>query len=681
MKRRALALLFIPKIIQRKDDNIVITKVTKDNSKLYRELFDKAEVYLNGQNAFDSYDPENAEGYIAIHSLDEYFAVLEELTTGNSYDGESANNYHVFKILPLDEPTFDIDANSRDIHVPEVFRKNGVGVQGDQLAETLFFTIDRYFEDIDLFRDDILGIVQWESAAKGKQYETGWSEIAFKDVTIVKNKMIFGWFLNDIITSNPGTVKFSVRFFSTVKETNDRNQEVLKLDFSLSTKTQTITINPAIAYDINEESGLPEVNGYNDLSLVVNRFKDSVYVGEADSAEDPVFTREHGGIFATDAQCIKHVEGVDKDGNKINIHIVDLEDDGTLTLSTDAYSTDAGKISYFWYEKRLDANAIEEKNTAAGPVYIPTSDFSINGEKTYYKMVTANGIDTFVEDKTLVDGDMWPVDDNGKTIQYYECFNGIVVDKTGEYRVVAKNRHGVASAEVTSDVVKVPGPADLVVEAPETSGNFLNSEGYISLRVTGTTEQVGDKIHYIWQNLSTAQTLDEEQTNNLGYNADGSTKNNGSTWNNAEAKVAVEDLPYYDEDLEVTVYAERNKDKTPVQKFAIRVTAEPHALTVAPIDTAPEANLVDDIAIGVTVSCKRGDDEREIVSDEIKYQWFKYTSNTEDDDLIVEGATEATYLVPGGANAASGIYYCRVTNVVNGASIAVNSDRISVNRA
>ena len=147
----------------------MITKVTKENAKLYRDLFDKAEVYLNGKTAFENYDPENpSEDYTEINSLDEYFATLESLTTGQSADGDSSDKYHLFKILPLDEPTFNIDANTREISVPEVFRKNGVGVQGDQLAETLFFTIDRYFDTTDLYRDDIKGIIQWETAPSGK---------------------------------------------------------------------------------------------------------------------------------------------------------------------------------------------------------------------------------------------------------------------------------------------------------------------------------------------------------------------------------------------------------------------------------------------------------------------------------------------------------------------------------
>ena len=123
--------------------------------------------------------------------------------------------------------------------------------------------------------------------------------------------MVFGWFLNNVITSNPGTVKFSVRFFSTTRDTNENNKDLLKLSFSLSTKTQSITINPAISYDINNESGLPEVNTYNDLRLVVGRFEDSAYFGD-ETAELPVFSNmEFGGIFSEGFQEIAKVEDVD----------------------------------------------------------------------------------------------------------------------------------------------------------------------------------------------------------------------------------------------------------------------------------------------------------------------------------------------------------------------------------
>ena len=487
--------------------------------------------------------------------------------------------------------------------------------------------------------------------------------------------MVFAWFLNDVITSNPGTVKFSIRFFSTREERDESNNKILKLDFSLSTKTQTITINPAISYEINDENGLPEVNGYNDLNLVVSRFKDSVYVGEADHAEVPVFDREHGGIFKSASQCIDHIEITNEDGSIETIHIVDLTADGKLVLSTEAHSIDAGKISYYWYEKELADDAIPSQKNS-GPVYVPTTDRFVNGEKTYYVKTNANGVDAYIKATGL------PVDEGMPTdTTYYEAFNGIEVTGTGEYWVIAKNRHGVASAEIKSGIVKVPGPAELTVEAPSKDEKFLNSEGYLALNVVGTTAQVNDHIRYEWVNLTTEESLKSDDLTNNGFNADGSSKNHGSDWNNEGNTVPVADLPYHDETLEVTVWAARNGDDTAEQKFEIRVTAYPYPLVVAPINTLPSANLTDDVEIGVTVSRKINGDERDIVSDEILYQWFKYTSNDEDEDMLIEGANEATYVVPGGETATSGIFYCRVGNKVKGEIAYSTSDHINVIRA
>ena len=58
-------------------------------------------------------------------------------------------------ILPRDEGLFEIDANSRKINIPAEFSRNGVGVQGDELAEIIYFSIDRYFDTTDLYDKDI----------------------------------------------------------------------------------------------------------------------------------------------------------------------------------------------------------------------------------------------------------------------------------------------------------------------------------------------------------------------------------------------------------------------------------------------------------------------------------------------------------------------------------------------
>ena len=565
---------------------------------------------------------------------------------------------HLFKILPLDEPTFDIDVNTRDIKVPEVFRKNGVGVQGDQLAEIIYFTVDRYFEHTDLYRDDIQVIIQWESAAKGKQVEVGYSPAVFKDVTIVKNKMVFGWLVNNTITSNPGTVKFSVRFFSTTQKNDDNNNAILALNFSLSTKTQTVTINPGLTYAISDESGLPEVNLYDDLSLVTNRFKDSVYIGEADSAEDPVFLREHGGILIDDTDCWGHIPAdPEVEGDKMR-HLVDLVN-GTLELSTEAKSTDAGKISYFWYKRALDG--VNDDKVDSTPVYVATGDMMFDGTKDYYIKQTAAGVDTYVK-ATIVEGDLIP-----DSPTFYEQFNGIIVNSTGDYWVVAKNRHGVASAEVKSDIVRVPGPAELVVEAPLAS-DWLTEEGKAKLSAVGATEQLNDVIHYNWGDWTSKELLQGKYYNNLGIG-----KNSGDSYE--LPIVPEEDRPYFDQTIELSMYAERNGDKTETQTFQSRVTDMPHAPAITTSHTGVVYTALQGGTIGVEVSLKVYAADKDIVSDEISYQWYKFTSSEDDNDFLLVDENGPTLDYEIGAN---GSYYCKVTNHVNGQEKTVDSARITL---
>jgi len=142
----------------------MITRITEKNAQLYRVLFDKAAKKLKAAQPsslneavieyFDSWDN------FSISSLNEYYAYLRDLVDiANQTEEEKA----FFVRLPLDEDVFAIDANTRNITVPASFARNGVGVQGDEMAEILYFTIDRYFDAVDLASSNILIAIQWEA--------------------------------------------------------------------------------------------------------------------------------------------------------------------------------------------------------------------------------------------------------------------------------------------------------------------------------------------------------------------------------------------------------------------------------------------------------------------------------------------------------------------------------------
>ena len=116
--------------------------ITKDTS-LYNDLFDKANALL-GLSKED-------KGY--IKNIDSYFLKLGDIKTALGEDIDIS-----YFMLPIDEPLFEINANTRLIKIPDEF-KNGISVQGDEIAETIFFSIDRYFDATDFYNDNIIPVI------------------------------------------------------------------------------------------------------------------------------------------------------------------------------------------------------------------------------------------------------------------------------------------------------------------------------------------------------------------------------------------------------------------------------------------------------------------------------------------------------------------------------------------
>lgn len=177
-----------------------VTYIDKDPyyESLYQQLFADAAEEL---------------GLAQITDMVTYFSYIDQLRKSGKYK---------FIRLPVTEDYFMVDLDKREIVVPEVFEKNGIGVQGDSMAEVLYFKVSRYFDDIDLSTclptetGDKKGMcfIQWENS-KGEQ---GLDPVQFADIE--NNDLIFGWPLHDAVmdafkegkATGTGTVKFSIRF-------------------------------------------------------------------------------------------------------------------------------------------------------------------------------------------------------------------------------------------------------------------------------------------------------------------------------------------------------------------------------------------------------------------------------------------------------------------------------------
>lgn len=133
-------------------------------------------------------------------SASEYAALLAEIQN---------SNITTYTTVPTTEPRFSINANTRAIEVPSEF--TFLGVRNDHKAETIYFEIDRYFDDVDLSEHTCVIQFLNKNASETKE---GVYPITTMDVDSVDGKIVFGWNICNDATQLSGDIVFSVRFYS-----------------------------------------------------------------------------------------------------------------------------------------------------------------------------------------------------------------------------------------------------------------------------------------------------------------------------------------------------------------------------------------------------------------------------------------------------------------------------------
>ena len=115
------------------------------------------------------------------------------------------NSSAIFTTLPSNEPRIIIDANSREISIPVEF--DFLAVKTDHKAETIYFEIDRYFDDEDLSQHTC--VIQWSNDS-----DEGISPCTALDIDTFEGKILFGWEITSECTKVAGPIDFSVRFYT-----------------------------------------------------------------------------------------------------------------------------------------------------------------------------------------------------------------------------------------------------------------------------------------------------------------------------------------------------------------------------------------------------------------------------------------------------------------------------------
>lgn len=416
----------------------MIVKLTEDNVTAYRDLFKIANAELK------------TDDETMINDIEGYFQRL----------GDLMNISLKYTMLPVDEERFEIDANTRSIKIPSNFSKHGIGVQGDDVAEIVWFEIDRYYDIVDFY--NTRPVVQWKHSGNSESYI---SDAWFKDIDTIPGKLIFGWPVDKSICEVSGDLEFSVRFIGFDGDSDNIN-------YSFNTLPAKIKVNKSL--NISE---IKNIIDYSVNEKIKSRIKNSIS-SNATLPLPPIFiTAENSGyVNAIENEMFLSVDSKNPLTNKI----VNIGERGfKLLLRAGAVSTT--DIIYTWQRNGTTENPIIDLNSKeiseAQKIYLPTkkenNKYKINGidknlicyfDSDYTQKIDFEDKDNY-QDKVK---EILDKNDNyiGHFIEAYvqpQDFSVCEIEGPGTYWVIAKNdikeHQDLCSSK--SRTIEVPEPVAL----------------------------------------------------------------------------------------------------------------------------------------------------------------------------------------------------------------------------
>lgn len=547
----------------------MIVKLTEDNIKAYKDLFESASAELN-------------DGTI-INDIEGYFQRL----------GDLMNISLKYTMLPADEERFEIDANTRSIKIPSNFSKHGIGVQGDDVAEIVWFEIDRYYDIVDFY--NTRPVVQWKHSGNSESYI---SDAWFKDIDTVPGKLIFGWPVDKNICEISGDLEFSVRFIGFDGDSDNIN-------YSFNTLP--------IKVKVNKSLNISEIRNIIDDSInekIKSRIKNSID-GNASLPLPPIFitAANSGYIDVINNEMFLSVDSKNPSTNKI----VNIGNRGSkLLLRTGAVSTT--NIVYNWKRKGAseDVGIDSKEISEAQKIYLPTKR-----ENNKYKI---NGIDKnlicyFDNDCTqeinFEDKDNYQdkvkeiLDDSDNSLGHFieayvqpQDFSVCEIEGPGTYWVIAKNDIQEADnylqlCSSKSRKIEVPEP-----EALEFTGYSKDNVAieYIEIPKNDTSYSIKGNfvepnlkdVDYVWsyeESLGTGKSIVDSDDGVLTINKNSKTGyysiNATNYYNNGAAEMTIP------ENKEINLFA----SKEPVINFTFDADFKANKKAYFTIDIGTEKEL------------------------------------------------------------------------------------------
>lgn len=559
------------------EDRASFVKALQENTNLYIKICNEAtEGKLIARGQIEDYDADKG-----ITTLAEYFHWLKELSSVTTIDNEEYGRR--FTRLPLDEPYFEINADDRSISIPAGFKKNGIAVQGDDLAEIVYFKINRYFDYMDFNNCEIA--IQWETP-NGKdtngntvKAKASISEAYVRDIESEPGYLIFGWAISEALTHTSGNLKFSVRFYQ-MDEDN-------KIAYNFNTLTANATVKTGLHIDL---SSLSEEDIDDAGDRLLERIESSQLA--------------EGGYVAAQPYWI-----IDLVEDEASESICDLDENGKYELEALAMAADTGMITYIWKRKNND----DSITTLEGSFNYVAADINNLDSSINYFIKTNNGNYTsYVGSIPATEDDIANYSNN-----IYERHAVYTADQIGTYYVVAENRVTNSSKDIVSKKVKFPAPVDPEFKENLIEHLILSDENSETISVTMIEEEMNVPVYH-W---TSSDSIEGEW-----IDADNAEDTNSYT---------VSTPGYY----KVNVSNTRNKAETdPVSSAICRATYAPQV---------PELEEMDSNLARINVAALSKDNcpkvvikDTSIESDRYIVDWYVYDDNKNKGGKIISDYLE-----------------------------------------
>lgn len=149
-------------------------------------------------------------------------------------------NQPSYALLPAAEKIYDIDVDERVIN-----NRNITLVEKDHKSKTIYFSIDRFVDYMDLAQTKC--VIQYNAEVDG-QVRTRFYPVPFYDVytKVEEGKIIFPWNLDYNVTKTAGSVPFNIRFFKIGTRITEDNDAELILTYNLNIQPSWVKVEKSL---------------------------------------------------------------------------------------------------------------------------------------------------------------------------------------------------------------------------------------------------------------------------------------------------------------------------------------------------------------------------------------------------------------------------------------------------